>query len=276
MTGMIPKRAAKLAVAILAAAVFTAVAAGAASASTEVAYNNLNTVPATVNGLPNEDTYSVDYENWTPPTATVEGFGGLVEFGTTGGRRLKALTTQLDSFVCEHGEYQYENCTTLKPNKKFKMHWTVSVYAVGAGDEPGALIATSTEEVKLHYRPTTKVTCPNTPEGKGFGANCDVGGFLQTVTFKHWTPANASLPDQAIILLSAPTTPAVNVGIQESYKKYNPGQEPPLYAGFEGEPPLAGGVPEVGSDPIPNEAYVRGALSSPWTLEQPVFKVLVH
>ncbi len=58
MTGMIPNRAAKLAVAMLAAAVFMAVAAGAASASTEVIYNNTNTVPATVNGFPNQDTFS--------------------------------------------------------------------------------------------------------------------------------------------------------------------------------------------------------------------------
>jgi hypothetical protein len=71
MIGRIPKRAARLAVAILAATAVSAVAAGAASAS-EVVYNNLNTVAPVVNGLPNEDTLSA--------SPTYFPAGGMVQF----------------------------------------------------------------------------------------------------------------------------------------------------------------------------------------------------
>jgi hypothetical protein len=50
-------------------------AAGAVSAA-EVAYNNLNTVAPTVNGLPNEATFSLDDQNFP--------VGGLVAFAPKG------------------------------------------------------------------------------------------------------------------------------------------------------------------------------------------------
>jgi hypothetical protein len=252
---------------VLGCAATTAVSS--ASASPEVAYNNLNTVPATVNGKPNEDTYSQDYEAFSGTKM----FGGQVETVNTNSRLLKSLTTQLDVFACEHGEYQLENCFTLKPSKKFSQEWFVSIYEVGAGEEPGALVASGTTMAKLHYRPTTNVSCPATVEGKGFGANCDVGGYLQTISFKKLTQSKP-LPSKVIVLLTnkceACAGKVVNVGLQTSYKEFKAGE-------FFGEPPANSGIPAVGADPLPESIYYNSTYEATgWKEFQPVFKIEVR
>ncbi len=264
MTEWISGRLARLAAPIVVVLGCLAMSAGA-SASSEVAYNNLNTVPATVNGLPNEDTYSLDYEYFE--------FGGQVELANTVGHVAKSLTTQLDNFTCEYGIYSLENCYTLKPKKRMSMQWTANIYAVGPGDSVGTLLTSSTATFKLHYRPTTNVSCPATSEGKGFGANCDVGGLLQTVTFKHFSPA-AVLPSKVIILLKNACGGCegkpVNVGLQASFKEYSGGK-------FIEEPAANGGVPAVGSDPLPEDVYLAGALNTEeWAGYQPVFQLVVR
>lgn len=263
MTERISLRLVKLAATTLVAIGCLAVSAGAASATTtEVAYNNLNTVPSTVNGLPNEDTFSA-YPGYF---SSGGGFGGLVEFANTQGQLPKTLTTQLDVFACEHGTY-LENCITLKPGKAFKMQWTVGIYRTTPNHEPRELVTTATATFKLHYRPTTNTSCPATSEGLGFGPNCDVGGLLQTVTFKHFSPV-APLPERGIILLTAAASPDVNVGLQSAYKEFSGGE-------FIAEPPV--GAPAVGSDPLPEDAYVNGALNvGGWNGLQPVFEVTVN
>lgn len=240
-----------------------------ANAASEVAYNNLNTVPSMVNGKTNEDTYSQDYEGFMSGGM----FGGQIETAITNSRVVKSLTTQVDVFACEHGEYQLENCYTQKPAKKFKQTWTASIYEVGAGNEPGALVATATTSAKLHYRPTTNLTCPATGEGKGFGANCDVGGYLQTVVFKKFSQSKP-LPVKAIVLLTngceACGGKIVNVGVQTSYKEFAGGE-------FIGEPPANGGKPAVGADPLPASIYYNSKFEAGgWAEFQPVFKLEVR
>jgi hypothetical protein len=270
MSKQLPRRLAVACASVLACA--ATVAVGSASASTEVAYNNLNTVPSTVNGKPNEDTYSIPYfDGFNAGT----GWGGQVQTAGTDSRVLKSITTQLDVFACERGEYQLENCYTIKPNKKFTQEWNVSVYEVGAGEEPGALVASGSTLAKLHYRPTTNVSCPATSEGKGFGSNCDVGGLLQTIGFKHFAQSKP-LPPKAIVLLTnkcdACAGKSVNVGTFTSYKEYNP----LLLEPFVAEPPANGGVPAVGSDPLPNSAYAFNKFEATgWGEYQPVFEIEV-
>ena len=240
-----------------------------ASATPEVAYNNLNTVPAMVNGKPDQDTYSQDYEGFMGGGM----FGGQIESVITNNRLVKSLTTQLDVFACEHGEYQLENCYTIHENKKFSQEWTAKIYEVGAGNEPGALVATGKVTAKLHYRPTTNVSCPATGEGKGFGANCDVGGFLQTIVFKKFTQT-VPLPIKAIVLLTngceACMGKIVNVGVQTAYKEFAGGE-------FIAEPPANGGVPAVGADPLPESIYYNSKFEATgWAEFQPVFKLEVR
>jgi len=263
MRERIPVRLLGVAAALLIGVACLGAGASAAGAA-EVAYNNLNTVAPTVNGLPNEDTFSLDFEYFAT--------GGQVQLAGPAGRAPISLKTQLDVFACEHGVYSLENCFTLKPNKKFASNWTAGIYAVGAGNSVGALLSSATATFKLHYRPTTNVSCPATGEGKGFGANCDVGGYLQTVTFKHFTAA--ALPEKVIILLSNPcgdcSSPPINVGLQSSYKEFAGGE-------FVAEGPAAGGVPAVGSDPLPDDIYSGGALNEGgWTGFQPVFELTVR
>jgi hypothetical protein len=260
-------RVGQFALAIAAMFALTALVAASAGAN-EVAYNNLNTVPATVNGHPDEDTYSQDYEGFMGGKA----FGGQIETVITNSRVVKRLTTQLDVFACEHGEYQLENCFTLKPTKSFTQTWTAKIYEVGAGNEPGALVASGAVTAKLHYRPTTNTSCPATSEGKGFGVNCDVGGYLQTIVFKHFTQ-NKPLPVNVIVLLTngceACGGKVVNVGLQTAYKEFAGGE-------FVAEPPAGGGVPAVGADPLPDSIYYNSTFeASGWAEFQPVFKLEV-
>lgn len=249
-----------------AAAIVTALmAAGSASAGAVViAYDNLNTVAKTVNGQPNDDTYSLDSGYFAA--------GGQIELGAGVGGRTRTLTTQLDVFACEHGVYSLENCLTLKPKKHFTMSWTASIYAVGPGNSVGALLTSATNTFKLVYRPTTNVSCPATPEGKGFGSNCDVGGLKEGVIFKKFSPAVA-LPPKVIILLSNSCGECsgvpVNVGLQASFKEYAGGE-------FVEEPAAEGGIPAVGSNPDPEDAYLNGTLNEGgWSGFQPVFELIV-
>lgn len=241
-----------------AALAITTGAAGAAPA--KIVYDNLNTVAEKVNGLPNEDTFSLDSENFP--------VGGMVEFTKRPGV-LKRLTTEVDSFTCEHGEYQRENCYTTRPGKRFHYQMTADIYEVGPHNEAIGPIASSTAAFKLPYRPTTNVSCPATEEGRGFGANCDVGGVLATITFKHFTPA-AVLPEKAIITItnSGVSSDIVNVGLQASYKEYKEGN-------FIAEPAADGGLPLAGSDPLPESVFLKGVLNTApeWLGYQPVFEV---
>ena len=263
MIKRIPAGFAKLVAVALMATGCLAITAGAASATPEVAYNNLNTVPAMVNGLPNTDTSSFDYENFP--------VGSELELAKTNRRVIKRVATQLDVFACEHGVYNLE-CITLKPNKKFAMTWTASIHAVGPGNTVGAVIASSTETFKLRFRPSTNVTCPSTPEGKGYGANCDIG-FLNAITFKHFTP-KAVLPEKVIILLENScggcSGVPVNVGTETSFLEFDG-------VNFLHVPPANGGVAAVGSTLLPEGIYINGLLEEEPgnTGFHPVFKVEV-
>jgi hypothetical protein len=262
MNGKIPvNRMRRVAVVGVVAVVALAMSAAAASAAGKVVYSDLNTVPAEVNGHPNQDTYSAAPFEFP--------FGGIVEFSHRPGV-IKSMIAQVDSFTCEHGVYQLENCFTPHLGKKFPYKLTASVYEVGAGNTLGALVASSTETFKIPYRPSTNVACPATPEGKGFGVNCDVGGYLATVKFKHFSPA-AVLPEKAIVMFTDTETDnpsdVVNIGMQTSYKEWD--------GAFVPDPPLDGGVPSVGVIPFPEDAYVSGKLDEGgWAGYQPVFQVL--
>jgi hypothetical protein len=152
---------------------------------------------------------------------------------------------------------------------------TATIYEVGAGEEPSTPIASSTERFKIRYRPTTNVSCPATPEGKGFGVNCDVGGYLQTITFKRFTPT-AVLPEKAIIMITSTESDnpndVVNVGEQTSYKEWDEALGPG-YEGFIPEPPVEEGIPSVGTDPLSEDLFVRGSLKHEQAGYQPVFQV---
>jgi hypothetical protein len=250
---------ARLFVVALVASAGMAISAGTADAATQVIYNNENTVPLV--GSRTEDTYSQCYLGCGYTSA-----GGIVEFGHTF-RKLKSVAVEVDNFICESGTYEGENCSS-NPGAKMKYKLTANIYAVIGADERGALLATHTETAKIPYRPTVVRTCPATPEGKGFGPNCDVGGYLSTVTFKGF--GGVTLPAAAIIEIAG-TTPDVNLGFEEAYKEYNP-SNPEAVDGFVGIP--GSGMPAVGSDPLSESIFLDGQSQSGFLGALPVFEVI--
>lgn len=246
----------------------------ATSAAKEPVYSNFNTLPAeiTIGGhkYPNVDTWNL-YPGYYP-------VGGQIEPAETRDRALKSITTVVDSFTCEYGEYA-SFCTTRHPSKKYSYEMTASVYRVGAGNEPGELVATATDTVKLPYRPSTNPMCGSPfNEGRGYGEACDQGGYLSQVTLKHFSPEDAVIPAKAIVLLS--DTPQdrtegkyENIGMQLSYK-----EEAPHYY----ELPANGGKPSLGKDPVDGDIYVDGKVNTGpnfetgqanWEEFQPVIEV---
>ncbi len=94
---------------------------------------------------------------------------------------------------------------------------------------------------------------------------------MEPVTFKHFSAA--TLPEKVIVLVTNScggcSGVPVNVGLQSSYKEYAGGE-------FVAEGPADGGVPAVGSDPLPDDIYSAGALNEGgWTGYQPVFELTV-
>jgi hypothetical protein len=268
MNGMTPTRFAKSLAATLVVAGSLCAGVATASAGAEVIYNNLNTVATTVNAFPNEDTFSECFA-----CNGHQSVGGEVELGGTD-RTIKSLTAEVDSFLCENyaegGAYNSEGCRS-KPKKKFTEAMTVKVYAVTGTNQRGALLAESSTVAKIPYRPTTKLNCPDTGEGRGFGPNCDVGGALGIVKFKHF--AYNVLPAHGDVIVELNTGArgegVVNVGLEESYKEYKAGEPEP----FIGE--LGTGMPSVGGQPLPEEIFANGDLRGPgYTGAQPVFEIV--
>ncbi len=194
MTGRIPARAVRLAVAILAAiGVFamTAVAAGA----TEVVYNN---VPAPLPG---------NFASLGNQAYSMSEFGGEVEFAGAA-RKNPKVTVIMSTWACQNGGVYEDTCETPKPNKKFKWPITLNIYDVGAGNTVGTKLGSVTKTFGLPYRPTKNDTACL---AKGYAAgtwydaatNACYHGMAFPITFK---PVHTELRGKAIITLSYNTS----------------------------------------------------------------------
>jgi hypothetical protein len=263
MTGKIPKAAA----AILAAVAILAVAAATAGATT--VYNNMpKPLPKNVVSQAFEATSSAE-------------FGGQVEFAGTA-RNSPSITAVLSSWACQEGAG-----TTCHTNGGATFAWpiTLNVYEVGAGNEPGAKIASVTETFNIPFRPSAnnKLCSPN-PEGAvGYSASCFHGK-----TFKITFTPSVSLPSKAILSIAyntsnygeKPVGPAACSAFVPSRCGYDS-----LNVGLE-----EGAGASTGTQPLPNYAYVNSSysaeygaephgtvgtfsLANEWTGSQPIFEV---
>lgn len=239
MTGMIPSRAAKLAVAIL--LTLGAVVLMAGTASAEVIYNN---IPSSLPG---------NFASYGNEAYSMKEFGGQVEFAGTA-RQNPTVTVAMSSWACQSGSWAgpYE-CRTPKPNKDFKVPVTFRVY------EPGELvnpIVTKTKTFKMPYRPSANpVKCPG-PGGRWYDEESHqcFHGKAFTISIK----LKARMPKKAIITVSYNT----------SHHGYSPIGETACNTTTEGcpydslnvailEPAEKKPLEEVGSVPTPEDVYVN-------------------
>ncbi len=145
MTGRIPKTAARLSAAILAATALLAIVAGTAGA--EVVYNNVpSPLPANFASI------------GLAATSTSE-FGGQVELAGTA-RKNPEVTVVMSSWTCETGAWFSKDCKTTK-NKTFKVPVTIRIYGTGPGELAEPPLAEKTKTVKMQYRPSSNPSlCP--------------------------------------------------------------------------------------------------------------------
>jgi hypothetical protein len=263
MTGKIPKSVG----AIVAAVAILALAAGTASAAT--VYNNLP------KPLP-KNVVSEAFE----ATSTAE-FGGQVGFAGTA-RNSPKITAVLSSWACQEGAG-----TTCHTTAGATFAWpiTLNVYEVGAGNEPGAKLASVTQTFNIPFRPSAnnKDCTPNAEGAVGYTAECFHGK-----TFKITFQPTVTLPSKAILSLAYNTT---------NYGEHPVGAAPcsayvPSRCGYDS---LNVGLeeetgPSTGTQPLPDSAYINStyaaeygeephgtvgtfSLANEWAGYQPLFKV---
>ncbi len=191
-------RAARLAVAVLAASALAAAAAGTASA--EVVYDNVpSPLPANFASI------------GLAATSTSE-FGGEVELAGTA-RSKPTVTVVMSSWACETGSWT-EGCTTKHPTKGFKVPVTVRVYNVGELNE--GPIAEKTKNEKMLYRPSDSAECAAHEWFDASTKECSHG-----IAFPIEVPLTKlkKMPRRAVITVSYPHSsgPAqsLNVSVSE-------------------------------------------------------------
>jgi hypothetical protein len=198
MIGRIPKRAAKLAVALLAATALMAVAAGTAGA--EVVYNN---IPSSLPG---------NFASIGLAATSTSEFGGSVEVAGTA-RKNPVVTVVMSSWTCESGTWSERNCVTKHPTKGFQVPVTVRIY--GAAELTEAPFAEKTKTVKMLYRPSESSKCAGGEWYDAVTTECSHG-----YAFPITIPLNLKkMPKKAVITVSYPhasgPTESLNVSVSE-------------------------------------------------------------
>lgn len=186
-------------------------------------------------------------------------WGGLVRLGGASGPA-PVITVLMSSWGCESGSWT-TTCTTT-PGATFSIPITLNVRARGAGDAPGALLATQTKTFAIPYRPSSDPACATSlaaPDGwtADGGTTCSNGRAVP-ITFD---PLAITLPAEAIVTVAFNTTHAGYVPIGEGapcftgpggcgYDSLNVG------AGWSAATPL------VGALPLPDDTYLASTLPS--------------
>jgi len=124
--------------------------------------------------------------------------GSLVQLAGSS-RTNPTVGLDVSVWACETGSWD-SGCTTT-PGAGFSAPLTLSVYAVGPGGEPGALITRATKEFQLAYRPSPDGCKDAEGETYGFAASdgsCS-DGLPQHVA---WPLAGVTLPSEAIVTVA--------------------------------------------------------------------------
>ena len=203
-----------------------------------------NTIPSPLPG----NLFSLGYE----ANATSE-WGDQVIFAP-GGRALTTVTVTMSSWGCQAGHWNTSDCVTA-PGATFTHPITVNIYAVGAGNSVGALLATKTQTVTIPYRPSADlIHCTGTNAGKWYDA--------VSATCFNGKAANVAI-DLTSVGATLPTNAIVSVAYNTSHYGYAPiGQSPACYSTAAGCPydslNVAGtdlSTLTIGLNPYPDDAY---------------------
>jgi hypothetical protein len=183
-------------------------------------------------------------------------FGDQVALATTQ-RLLTNVSVTMSSWGCQSGHWYDSTCATA-PGATFSVPITFNIYAVGAGNTVGALLATKTDTFAVPYRPSyDSVKCPGA--GKWFDAASSkcFNGKAVNITFK-FTPQHVVLPNNVIY------------GIVYNSSHYGPtpvGEAAACYTSSGGCPydslniGLAQVAPTVGTDVFPDGVYQNSPLA---------------
>jgi hypothetical protein len=229
-TGRIVVRSAGLATALLAATAVLAMMVGTASAA--VIYNNIpKPLPGNLPSVPFEASSSSE-------------FGGQVGFASPQARYGKDVIITMSSWACENLQ-SGANCHTT-PKATFNWPITLSIYNVGAGEEPGAQIFTLTQTATIPYRPSANshLCTPNVEGNVGWGASCFHGKAFKV----HFPLGGLKLPDKAIISVAYNTT---DYGYEPTHGS------PPNIGADSLNVAVVKPPPAVGTNPLPEDGYVN-------------------
>jgi hypothetical protein len=259
MIGRIPARASRAFAALLFACAALGATAAAASAETEVVYDN----------LPESNPGNVVSEAFEA-TQTSQ-FGGIVELGGTA-RRNGTVTFAVSSWGCQHGTWPGTPPCTTEPGARFAQSITLNVNEVGAGNEVGALLKSVTRTFNVPYRPSQNNRMCKNEKGEPSGGWYD--GHLHTCFhgkyFRIVFPVGKlNWPSKAILSVSYNTsdygtTPQrpqpCNSEVQGCpYDSLNVGLTEP--ANEEAPTPVP---PSIGSDPLAEAVYQNTQYAPYW------------
>lgn len=141
-------------------------------------------------------------------------FGDRVQLAGTA-RNLVSLQVLFASFACQSGQWNTGDCVTT-PGATFTHPVTANIYAVdnsGPTPQPGALLATVTQDVTFPYRPSADpVNCPD--PAQFFNPDADPvlvpnqceSSKKTVITFNNFVPPGVTLPDEVIWSVAFNTT----------------------------------------------------------------------
>jgi hypothetical protein len=223
------------ATAVVAGTLFLIVA-GAANAAT--VYNN---IPSPLAG---------NYSSEAFEARSISEFGGLVGLAP-GARNNPVVTVTMSSWGCQSGGDT--TCVTT-PGAVFSLPITLNLYAVNTDNSVGDLLASDTQTFKIPFRPSADLdNCSGGPWFDVAEAHC-YNGLAHNISW-DLGGRSVTLPDKVI----------VTVMYNTSHHGYQPfGEHTFCYPGCAYDSlnvALMTGAPLVGSDPLPDAAY----LSSTWS-----------
>lgn len=124
-------------------------------------------------------------------------FGDEVTLDTTGGTTLDSMTVDFQSYGCStSGHWNTGDCVSSTADTfTIPGGITATIYSVGAGDTVGPVIATSTVNPNIPFRPSADNTnCTGADAGKWFDSVPGVcrNSYPYLVTFNSWTFPNGA------------------------------------------------------------------------------------